>query len=82
MDTFSDYESFDGLGLANLVQSQVITPSELLEAAIERIEQKNPALNAVIHKMYDQARATVQQITISQSSKVKTKTNHKAKNQT
>lgn len=53
MDTFSDYESFDGLGLAGLIKSHVISPHELLNAAIERIEAYNPKLNAVIFKMYD-----------------------------
>src|ERR1700682_3445320 len=56
---FAEYESFDGLGLANLVQRKVVSPEELLEAAIERIESRNPQLNAVIHKLYDQARASV-----------------------
>lgn len=56
MTTFPEYESFDGLGLAALVQRGVISPVELIEAAIERIEILNPQLNAVIYKMYDQAR--------------------------
>src|SRR5947207_10331780 len=61
MSTFTEYESFDGLGLANLGKSGVISPEELLKAAIERIEKLNPKINAVIYKMYDQARATVKQ---------------------
>lgn len=60
MITFPEYESFDALGLAGLVKQGVITPAELLTAAIERIEAKNPQLNAVIHKMYDQAHAAMQ----------------------
>ncbi len=59
MATFEEYELFDGLGLANLVQQGIVSPLELLEACIVRIEEKNPALNAVIHKMYDQARLQV-----------------------
>jgi amidase len=59
MTTFKEYDSFDGLGLANLVQQGVISPKELLEAAIERIELLNPKLNAVIYKMYEQAYATI-----------------------
>lgn len=59
MTTFKEYESFDGLGLANLVQNGVMSAQELLDAAIERVEQRNPKLNAVIHKMYDQAYATI-----------------------
>ncbi|MHB1948673.1 MAG: amidase [Gammaproteobacteria bacterium] len=53
--TFPEYESFDGLGLANLIQRKVISPAEMLNAAIERLELWNPKLNAVIHKMYDSA---------------------------
>lgn len=59
MPTFSEYESFDGLGLANLVQRNVVSPAEVLEAAIERIEERNPSLNAVIFKMYEDARESI-----------------------
>lgn len=59
MTTFKEYDSFDGLGLANLVQHGVISPTELLEAAIERIELMNPHINAVIHAMYDEAYSTI-----------------------
>jgi amidase len=56
MGSFSDYEQYDGLGLAELVRKKEVKPSELVEAAINRIEKLNPQLNAVIHKTYDQAR--------------------------
>ena len=55
---FSEYATCDGLGLARLVQQGEVTPTELVDAAIARIERHNPKLNAVIYKMYDQARAT------------------------
>jgi amidase len=55
MKNFADY---DGLGLAELVRKRDVTPGELLEAAIERIERHNPKLNAVVYKAYDEARAT------------------------
>ncbi|MED1204040.1 amidase family protein [Heyndrickxia acidicola] len=51
-----DYESYDGLGLAQLVKTRQVKPEELAEEAIERIEQRNPKLNAIINKMYDQAK--------------------------
>ncbi len=60
MIKFPEYESFDGLGLANLVKSGVISPVELLEAAIERVSLWNPKLNAVVHPLYDFARQAVQ----------------------
>src|ERR1700761_1226762 len=46
----------DGLGLAELVARKQVTPAELTEAAIERIERHNPTLNAVVYKGYDDAR--------------------------
>ncbi len=51
-----DYSEYDGLGLAELVRSKQVTPGELVEAAIERIERHNPTLNAVVYKGYDDAR--------------------------
>lgn len=54
------YSEHDGLGLAELVKKGEITPLELVEEAIRRIEALNPQLNAVIHKMYDQARSAAQ----------------------
>ena len=54
---FDDYASFDGLGLAALVARGETTPVELVEAAIARVERHNPAINAVVHKAYDEALA-------------------------
>ncbi len=50
-----DYAEYDGLGLAELVRKRAVTPLELVEAAIERIERHNPVLNAVVYKGYDDA---------------------------
>ena len=55
----SDYERYDGLGLAGLVKDGKVSASELLEAAIERVEQRNPTVNAVVDRMYDQAKAGI-----------------------
>ena len=52
-----DYSEYDGLGLAALVAKGEVTPAEITEAAIERIERHNPAINAVVYKGYDDARA-------------------------
>ncbi|WP_096274539.1 amidase [Paucisalibacillus globulus] len=48
-----DYKQYDGLGLAELIQKKEVNPEEVLEMAVQEIEKKNPALNAVIHKIYD-----------------------------
>lgn len=55
--SFAEYATYDGLGLADLVRRRQVSPAELVEAAIERIEKHNPALNAVVFKAYDEARA-------------------------
>ncbi len=59
MTAFSEYERYDALGLAQLVREGQVTPLELLEAAIERVEARNPSLNAVIMKLYDHAREAI-----------------------
>jgi amidase len=60
MSTFKEFDRYDGLGLAKLVREKEVSPSELCEEAIRRIEQVNPKLNAVITPMYDIGRKTVQ----------------------
>jgi amidase len=48
----------DAVDQAALVASGQVSPSELLEAAIERIERIDPALNAVVIRWFDHARET------------------------
>jgi amidase len=57
MSAFPEYPQYDGLGLAELVCKKQITPAELVEEAIRRIEAHNPRLNAVVNKLFDRARA-------------------------
>jgi len=57
--TLPDYERYDGIGLAELVKTRQVSAQELLEAAIERVDLRNPASNAVVYRMYDQAQAAV-----------------------
>jgi amidase len=59
MSAFSDYENFDALGLAGLVARRDVSPEELLEAAIERVEAHNPAVNAVTMKLYDYGKKAI-----------------------
>jgi len=56
MNPFPELHKYDGLGLAELVRTKQISPAELVEYAIARIEAHNPKINAVIHRMYDKAR--------------------------
>ena len=46
---------YDAIALGELVRKGQISPIELLETTIQKIEEFNPKLNAVIHKAYDQA---------------------------
>jgi amidase len=57
MGTFPEYGRYDGLGLAELIRTREVRPLDVLEEAIRRVEAHNPRLNAVVTKMYDQARA-------------------------
>ena len=59
MAAFADYEQYDALGLADLVRRGKVTPTELLEAAIQRVEARNPAVNAVIMPLYDHGRQAI-----------------------
>ena len=61
MTGFSDYESHDALGLAELVRRKQVTPTELLEAAIARVEARNGTVNAVTMPLYDFARKAIAQ---------------------
>ncbi len=54
-----DYERYDALGLAELVGRRQVTADELLDAAIERVEARNPAVNAVVMKLYDHGRKAI-----------------------
>ncbi len=53
---FAEYSDYDGIGLAHLVRRGEVSPGELLEEAINRIEKYNPTLNAIVYKAYDEAR--------------------------
>lgn len=56
-----DYTNYDALGLAQLVKNREISATELLETAITQAEQENPAINAIITKLYDFALQQIQQ---------------------
>jgi amidase len=59
MGRFAEYENYDALGLAELVRKKEVTAGELLEAAIERVEARNPGINAVTMKLYDYGRKAI-----------------------
>jgi len=56
LDT-GELSTMDATAQAELVQRKELTPLELVDAAIARIERVNPTLNAVIIPLYEDARA-------------------------
>lgn len=59
MEPFPEYEDYDALGLAELVRDGEVTAEELLDAAIARAEARNPAVNAIVDKLYDHGRRAI-----------------------
>ena len=52
---FKEYNQYDALGLAALVNSGQVSAKELLEAAVARANKVNPKLNAIIHRFDERA---------------------------
>ena len=52
-----DFATLDATAQAELVRTGQASPLELVDAAINRIEKLNPELNAVIHPLFERARA-------------------------
>ena len=61
MSSFKEYDQYDGLGLAELIKKKEVSPIDVCEEAIDRIEGLNPELNAVVTPMFDLARRQIQQ---------------------
>ena len=55
MAKLDDLAFMDATAQADLVRCKEVKALELVDAAIERIERLNPALNAVVTPMYEQA---------------------------
>src|SRR6266511_5956120 len=51
-----EYDQLDALALSELVARREVTALELLEAALERADARNPALNAIVARYDDEAR--------------------------
>jgi amidase len=61
MGAFADYDRYDGLALADLVRRGEVSPTELLDTALELAAAVNPAVNAIVTSMEPQARAQLAQ---------------------
>ena len=56
---FAEYGRYDALGLAGLVRTGEVSPTELLDEALARTALVNPKINAVIHLMEARAREAI-----------------------
>ena len=54
--TYDEYVRRDATALAGLVRAGEVTPLELIEVAVERLERVNPAINSVVYRMDSEAR--------------------------
>src|SRR5688572_29490544 len=50
-----ELNDLDATAQADLVRTGEVSPTELVEDAIARVEKLNPELNAVIHPLFDKA---------------------------
>ncbi|MCF2531845.1 amidase [Yinghuangia soli] len=55
MDIVELLDGHDAVGLAGLVRSGQVKPSEILDAVVTRLEERNPLLNAVVATRIDAA---------------------------
>ena len=51
----TDLGALDATATADLIRNGELTPSEAVAAAIARIDNVNPDVNAVIHPLFDKA---------------------------
>ena len=54
-----EYDQLDATGMAELVNKGDVSPEELLDAALARIDARNPTLNAVVDDLRERAKARV-----------------------
>jgi amidase len=55
--TLSELANYDALGLAELIRKKQISPLELVDDVIGRVERVNPKINAVLTKLFDVEKA-------------------------
>ncbi|MDP6107993.1 MAG: amidase family protein, partial [Candidatus Brocadiia bacterium] len=54
----------DATAQAELIRRKEVTPAELVDAAIARIERLNPELNAVVVPLYEMAREVASSLAV------------------
>jgi len=59
MSRIEEYEEQDALGLAAWVRDGEVKPTELLEAAVARVEARDPVINAVVIRAFEEAERAI-----------------------
>src|SRR5262245_13487032 len=54
---FSELAGYDALGLAELIRKKQISPLEIIDEVIGRVERVNPKINAVLTGLFDVEKA-------------------------
>jgi len=57
----ADFSYQSAASIAEAIRAKKVSPSEVLEEVIKRIEARNPSLNAFVYKGYDDARAAAKE---------------------
>ena len=52
----AEYGAFDAVAMAELVRRREVSPRELVDEAIGRIERVNPIINALVERLFDRTR--------------------------
>ncbi len=53
---YAEYRRYDAVGLAGLVARGEVSPVELLDTALARLETVDPTLNTVVRRLDERAR--------------------------
>src|SRR5262249_44826763 len=56
---FDEYRRHDATALAAMIKKRDVSAEEVLQTAIARAEAINPAINAIVHTQYEQARRAI-----------------------
>ena len=59
---YSDYSKLDGIAAAEGIRNKEFTSAELTACAIDRANQINPSINAIVHESFDLAREQAERV--------------------
>ncbi|MBN2798277.1 MAG: amidase [Deltaproteobacteria bacterium] len=57
-----EYDDLDGIGLAEGIAAGDYSPAEVVDAAIARIEARDPAVHALVYEQFEEARSSLESL--------------------